>query len=44
MPIYEGIGAITDKLTVVIDIGAAYTKYGCFTYVVICVLHWIVFI
>ncbi|KAB0799199.1 hypothetical protein PPYR_07079 [Photinus pyralis] len=28
MPIYEGIGAITDKLVVVMDIGAAYTKLG----------------
>lgn len=28
MPIYEGIGAITDKLVVIMDIGAAYTKLG----------------
>ncbi|KAF5282156.1 hypothetical protein FQR65_LT02853 [Abscondita terminalis] len=28
MPIYEGIGTITDKLVVVMDIGAAYTKLG----------------
>lgn len=28
MPVYEGIGAITDKLIVVIDLGAAYTKLG----------------
>ncbi|KAK9694182.1 actin [Popillia japonica] len=28
MPIYEGYGTITDKLTFIIDIGAAYTKIG----------------
>lgn len=28
MPIYEGIGAIADKLVVVMDIGTAYTKLG----------------
>nr|XP_022903365.1 actin-related protein 10 [Onthophagus taurus] len=28
MPLYEGYGAITDKIIFVIDIGAAYTKVG----------------
>lgn len=34
MPLYEGLSStITDKLIVVIDIGAAYTKYETWFYI-----------
>ena len=35
MPLYEGIGLISEKHAVVLDIGAAYTKCG---YAGICLL------